>query len=49
MLWFQPGDRCRGTRTSFEFTAPQLEDAPAANVAFLPRFAERRARSRRRR
>jgi cold shock CspA family protein len=42
------GDRCRGTRVSFE-RAAELEEARAVNVAVLPLFAARRARSRGRR
>ncbi len=38
------GDRCRGTRVSFERAADR-----AVNVAVVPLFAERRARSRARR
>ena len=41
------GDRCRGTRVSFD-RAGRVE-ARAVNVAVLPLFSERRARSRGRR
>jgi cold shock CspA family protein len=42
------GDRCRGTRVSFDRAADGV--APrAVNVAAVPLFAERRARSRGRR
>jgi hypothetical protein len=45
-----PGDRCRGTRVSFDRTGEQLEEeARAVNVAVLPMVAERRARLRGRR
>jgi cold shock CspA family protein len=40
------GDRCRGTRVSFERAAHPVEDARAVNVAVVPALAERRARSR---
>jgi cold shock CspA family protein len=43
------GDRCRGTRVSFERTAEQMDEARAVNVAVVPLFAARRARSRGRR
>jgi cold shock CspA family protein len=43
------GDRCRGTRVSFDRTAEQVEEARAVNVLVLPLFAARRARSRGRR
>ena len=43
------GDRCRGTRVSFERAADLVEEARAVNVSVLPLFAERRARSRGRR
>ncbi len=42
------GDRCRGTRVSFDRDADQA-DARAVNVAVVPLFAARRARSRGRR
>ena len=42
------GDRCRGTRVSFERVGDEL-DARAVNVAVLPLVAARRARSRGRR
>jgi cold shock CspA family protein len=42
------GDGCRGTRVTFERDAEQVE-ARAVNVAALPLFAARRARSRGRR
>jgi cold shock CspA family protein len=40
------GDRCRGTRVSFERTADQVEEARAVNVAVVPLIPVRRARSR---
>ena len=43
------GDRCRGTRVSFERAAGEVEEARAVNVSVVPLFAERRARSRGRR
>jgi cold shock CspA family protein len=43
------GDRCKGTRVSFDRTGDPLEEARAVNVAVVPLFAERRARSRGRR
>jgi cold shock CspA family protein len=43
-----PGERCRGTRVSFDRSA-ELEEARAVNVAVVPLFAARRARSRGRR
>ena len=43
------GDRCRGTRVSFDRAADQVEDARAVNVAVVPLFAARRARPRGRR
>ena len=43
------GDRCRGTRVTFERTTAPIEDARAVNVAVQPLFPERRARSRGRR
>ena len=42
------GDRCRGTRVSFDRAADDVEPR-AVNVAVVPLFAERRARSRGRR
>jgi cold shock CspA family protein len=42
------GDGCRGTRVTFDRAADLLE-ARAVNVAALPLFAARRARSRGRR
>ena len=44
----QLGDGCRGTRVSFDW-APGVEEQQAVNVAALPLFAARRARSRGRR
>ena len=41
------GDRCRGMRVSFDRS--DRAEARAENVAVLPLFAERRARSRGRR
>jgi cold shock CspA family protein len=43
------GDGCRGTQVTFDRTATQTEDARAVNVAVVPLFAARRARSRGRR
>ena len=43
------GDRCRGTRVSFERAADRVEEPRAVNVAVVPLFAARRARSRGRR
>ncbi len=43
------GDGCRGTRVRFERTLDTHEDARALNVAVVPLYAERRARSRGRR
>ena len=43
------GDRCRGTRVSFERAADQVEEARAVNVAVVPLFAAQRARPRGRR
>lgn len=43
------GDRCRGTRVSFDRDAGRLEDARAVNVAVVPLVAARRARLRGRR
>lgn len=42
------GDRCRGSRVTFERAVDGAEPR-AVNVAIVPLFAERRARSRRRR
>jgi cold shock CspA family protein len=42
------GERCRGTRVSFDRAADGV-GARAVNVAAVPLVAERRARSRRRR
>ncbi len=43
------GDRCRGMRVSFDRAADGIEDARAVNVALMPLFAARRARTRARR
>jgi len=43
------GDRCRGTRVSFDRTDQEPEEARAVNVAVVPLTAERRARFRGRR
>jgi cold shock CspA family protein len=43
------GDRCRGTRVSFDRTGGQGEEARAVNVAVVPLVAARRARLRGRR
>jgi cold shock CspA family protein len=43
------GDRCRGTRVSFDRAADHAEEARAVNVAAVPLYAARRARSRGRR
>jgi len=43
------GDRCRGTRVTFDRTPEENEDARAVNVAVVPLDAARRARSRGRR
>ena len=43
------GERCRGTRVTFDRAAEQDEEARAVNVAAVPLFAARRARSRGRR
>jgi cold shock CspA family protein len=40
------GDGCRGTRVGFDRTSEQTEEARAVNVAVVPLFAARRARSR---
>ena len=40
------GDRCRGTRVTFDRVVDQLEDARAVNVAVVPLVVPRRARSR---
>jgi cold shock CspA family protein len=42
------GERCRGTRVSFE-RIDRSEDGRAVNVSVMPLFAARRARSRGRR
>ena len=47
---FEPGhelgDRCRGTRVTFDRTEGTGDDARAINVSIVPLFASRRARSR---
>jgi cold shock CspA family protein len=43
------GERCRGTRVTFERAAEQLDTPKAVNVAVVPLDAARRARSRGRR
>ena len=43
------GDRCRGTRVSFDRAGDRVEEARAVNVAVVPLVAVRRARSRGRR
>jgi cold shock CspA family protein len=43
------GDGCRGTRVTFERADDLVVDARAVNVAVVPLFAARRARSRGRR
>jgi cold shock CspA family protein len=43
------GDRCRGTRVSFDRTAELDDEARAVNVAVLPLVAARRVRLRGRR
>jgi cold shock CspA family protein len=43
------GDGCRGTRVTFELGAYEGDEARAVNVAVVPLFAARRARSRGRR
>ena len=43
------GDRCRGTRVTFERADDLVVEARAVNVAVVPLFAARRARSRGRR
>jgi hypothetical protein len=43
------GDRCRGTRVTFERIGAESEDARAVGVSVLPLDAARRARSRGRR
>jgi hypothetical protein len=40
------GDRCRGTRVSFERSRAELDDARAVNVSVMPLMAARRARLR---
>jgi cold shock CspA family protein len=41
-----PGERCRGTRVSFDRAGAQLDAARAVNVAAVPLVAARRARLR---
>lgn len=43
------GERCRGTRVSFERIDGASDEGRAINVSVLPMFAARRARSRGRR
>jgi cold shock CspA family protein len=43
------GERCRGTRVSFDRNDEGPDEARAVNVAVVPLFAARRARSRGRR
>jgi len=43
------GDRCRGTRVSFDRADGRAAEPRAVNVAAVPLFAARRARSRGRR
>ncbi|HZU20931.1 MAG TPA: hypothetical protein VE982_06905 [Gaiellaceae bacterium] len=43
------GERCRGTKVSFERVALDQAEPRAVNVTVVPIFAERRARSRGRR
>jgi hypothetical protein len=43
------GERCRGTRVSFERSLAELDDPRAVNVSVLPLVAVRRARLRGRR
>jgi cold shock CspA family protein len=43
------GERCRGTRVTFDRTGEQLEAPRAVNVAVVPLVAARRARLRGRR
>jgi hypothetical protein len=43
------GDRCRGIRVSFERSDARAEDSRAVNVAIVPLYGARRARSRGRR
>jgi cold shock CspA family protein len=40
------GDRCGGTRVSFDRTADRMDETRAINVAVVPVLAVRRARSR---
>ena len=40
------GDRCRGTQVSFDRTSAHTDQARAVNVAVVPLYAARRARSR---
>jgi hypothetical protein len=44
-----PGDRCRGTRVSFDRVDEASAEARAVNVAVVPLIARRRARLRGRR
>jgi cold shock CspA family protein len=44
-----PGERCRGTRVSFDRAEEPLDAPRAVNVAVMPLVAARRARSRGRR
>ena len=41
-----PGNRCRGTRVSFDRNIERVGEARAVNVALVPLFAARRARLR---
>jgi cold shock CspA family protein len=43
------GDRCRGTRVSFDHAAGRVDEARVVNVAVVPLLAARRARRRGRR
>jgi len=43
------GDRCRGTRVSFERSLAELDDVRAVGVSVVPFMAARRARMRGRR
>jgi len=43
------GDRCRGTRVSFERSLAELDDVRAVSVSVVPVMAARRARMRGRR
>jgi len=40
------GDRCRGTRVSFDRAAAEVDEARAVNVAVVPLLTARRARLR---